>query len=58
MVPPRVVHAGPLAALEEQMAAFPHALNDDLVDSVGNAVLRFLKPPARKKSQARSVSPR
>lgn len=58
MIPPRVVHAEPLPALEEQMVAFPHALNDDLVDSVGNAVLRFLKPPARPKAAARSVSPR
>jgi hypothetical protein len=57
LVPPRVVHVEPLAALEEQMVAFPKAPNDDLVDSVGNAVLRFLKPPARKKAAARSVSP-
>jgi phage terminase large subunit-like protein len=57
-VPPRVVHARPLRALEEQMCAFPKALNDDLVDSVGNAVLRFLKPPPRKRAAARSVTPR
>lgn len=57
MIPPRVVHAAPLSALEEQMTAFPHALNDDLIDSTGNAVLRFLKPPARKRASVRSVSP-
>lgn len=58
LIPTRVVHAEPLPALEEQMVAFPKAPNDDLVDSVGNAVLRFLKPPARPKAAARSVSPR
>lgn len=58
MVPPRVVHAQPLPALEEEMVAFPHALNDDMLDAVGNAVLRFLKPPAKKKAAVRSVSPR
>jgi phage terminase large subunit-like protein len=58
MVPPRVVHARRLPALEEQMTAFPHALNDDLVDSVGNAVLRFLKPPPQRRAVARSVTPR
>jgi phage terminase large subunit-like protein len=58
MVPPRVVHARKLPALEEQMVAFPRALNDDLVDSVGNAVLRFLKPPPRKQSGVRSITPR
>lgn len=58
LIPTRVVHAEPLPALEEQMVAFPKAPNDDLVDSVGNAVLRFLKPPARPKAAVRSVSPR
>lgn len=58
MIPTRVVHAERLTALEEQMVAFPKGPNDDLVDSVGNAVLRFLKPPARPKAAARSVSPR
>lgn len=58
LIPTRVMHAEPLTALEEQMVAFPKAPNDDLVDTVGNAVLRFLKPPARPKAAARSVSPR
>lgn len=58
LIPSRVMHAEPLPALEEQMVAFPKAPNDDLVDSVGNAVLRFLKPPRRKRAAARSVSPR
>lgn len=56
LIPTRVVHAEPLPALEEQMVAFPKAPNDDLVDTVGNAVLRFLKPPARPKAAVRSVS--
>jgi phage terminase large subunit-like protein len=54
LLPPRVVHAEPLPALEEQMCAFPNGLNDDLVDSVGNGVLRFLRPP--KKSPPPSAS--
>jgi hypothetical protein len=58
LVPPRVVHAEPLPALEEQMVGFPKGPNDDLVDSVGNAVLRFLRPPVRKKARARSIQPR
>jgi phage terminase large subunit-like protein len=48
LLPPRVVHAEPLPALEEQMCAFPKGLNDDLIDSVGNGVLRFLRPPKKK----------
>lgn len=58
LIPTRVVHAEPLPALEEQMVGFPKVPNDDLVDSVGNAVLRFLKPPVKKKAAARSVTPR
>ncbi|MFD9223806.1 hypothetical protein ACFWDI_28335 [Streptomyces sp. NPDC060064] len=48
LLPPRVVHAEHLPALEEQMCAFPNGLNDDLVDAVGNPVLRFLRPPPKK----------
>jgi hypothetical protein len=58
LLPSRVVHEEPLPALEEQQVAFPKAPNDDLLDSVGNAVLRFLKPPVKKRAAARSVSPR
>ncbi|MFD7999928.1 hypothetical protein [Streptomyces mirabilis] len=58
LIPTRVMHAEPLPALEEEMVGFPKAPNDDLVDSAGNAILRFLKPPARPKAAARSVSPR
>lgn len=58
LIPTRVVHAEPLPALEEQMVAFPRTPNDDLVDSVGNAVLRFLKPPSKPRAAVRSVSPR
>lgn len=47
MVPPRVVHEKRLLALEEEMVAFPKGLNDDLIDSVGNGVLRFLRPPKK-----------
>lgn len=48
LLPARVVHAEAIPVLEEQMCAFPNGLNDDLVDAVGNPVLRFLRPPARK----------
>lgn len=48
LLPPRVIHAEAIPALEDQMLAFPNGLNDDLVDAVGNAVMRFLKPPKRK----------
>jgi hypothetical protein len=58
LIPTRVMHAEPLPALEEQMVAFPKAPNDDLVDTVGNAVLRFLKPVQKPKAAVRSVSPR
>jgi phage terminase large subunit-like protein len=51
-----VVHAEPLPALEEQMCAFPNGLNDDMVDAVGNPVLRFLKPPKKRVPQASSGS--
>lgn len=54
MVPPRVVHEKRLLDLEEEMVAFPKGLNDDLIDSVGNGVLRFLRPP--KKSAPPSAS--
>jgi hypothetical protein len=47
MVPPRVVHEKRLLDLEDEMVAFPMGLNDDLVDSVGNGVLRFLRPPKK-----------
>lgn len=47
MVPPRVVHEKRLLDLEEEMVAFPKGLNDDLIDSVGNGVLRFLRPPKK-----------
>jgi hypothetical protein len=39
----RVRHRSKLPALEQQMVAFPKAGTDDLVDSVGAAVLRMLK---------------
>lgn len=47
MVPPRVVHEKRLLDLEDEMVAFPKGLNDDLVDSVGNGVLRLLRPPKK-----------
>jgi hypothetical protein len=56
LLPPRVVHARKIPALEDQLIGFPRAPHDDLVDAVGNAVLRFLKPP--KKDPPASASSR
>jgi hypothetical protein len=58
LIPTRVTHAQPLYTLEEQMVAFPNGPNDDLVDSVGNAVLQYLRPGRRPKVKARSMNPR
>lgn len=58
LVPPRVVHAEPLPALEEQMVGFPRVPNDDLVDSVGNPVLRFLRPEPKKQARTQSIAVR
>jgi phage terminase large subunit-like protein len=52
----RVVHGADLRALEEQMVGFPAAPNDDMVDAVGTAVLRFLNPPVKKNVRVQSFS--
>jgi hypothetical protein len=46
----RVFHLGRLSSLEEQMIGFPKAPHDDMVDSVGSAVCRFLdgRKPAQR----------
>jgi hypothetical protein len=56
MVPPRVVHEKRLLDLEDEMVAFPKGLNDDLVDSVGNGVLRFLRPPKKQAPPSASTA--
>lgn len=43
----RVVHTARLNAAEEQMVSFPKAPNDDMVDAIGSAVTRLLRPPKR-----------
>lgn len=43
----RVVHSERLGAAEEQMVAFPKAPNDDMVDAIGSAVTRLLRPPKK-----------
>lgn len=52
----RVNHEVRLAALEEQMVAFPKAAHDDLVDAVGNGVDRFLNPPKKKTAGVKTTS--
>lgn len=53
-----VLHAAGLGDLEAEMAAFPRAPHDDLVDAVGSGVAYFLHRDGRKRVQAgaRSVS--
>jgi len=58
LIPTRVLHQQQLYALEEQMVSFPNGLNDDLVDSVGNAVLRFLSPLRKQKVKTKTLTPR
>lgn len=53
----RVLHAKRLDRLEEQQIAFPKAPHDDMVDSVGTALIYFLGPRrAAPKSGATSAS--
>ncbi len=37
----KVYHTRPLVQLEQQMVAFPRAVNDDMVDATGSAILYF-----------------
>lgn len=43
----RVVHTVRLGSAEEQMVGFPKAPNDDMVDAIGSAVTRLLRPPKK-----------
>src|SRR3546814_7117470 len=43
-IPSRVVHTARLQQAEEQMVGFPRMQHDDIVDAVGNPILKFLKP--------------
>ena len=52
----RVWHERHLAAVEEEMVAFPKGPHDDLVDAVGTAVDVFLGKSAVKRSSIRSMS--
>jgi phage terminase large subunit-like protein len=45
----RVLHEVRLPEVEAQMCSFPKAPHDDMVDAVGNAVCRLLRPKAPKK---------
>lgn len=51
----RVLHARRLPELEAQMAAFPKAPNDDMVDAVGSAVNLLLRPPGRRRQSGAST---
>lgn len=54
-IPTRVVHTARLQAVEENMIGFPKLKHDDLVDAVGNPILKFLKPVRKQGRSARSV---
>lgn len=58
MSPSRVLHEKPFPSLEEQMLNFPHGSNDDLVDAVGNAVLKYLRPDSGPKPGLKVRRPR
>ncbi len=58
LIPTRVYHSKQIYALEEQMVNFPKGPNDDLVDAVGNAVLRYLRPEKKIKVRGRTITPR
>lgn len=58
MAPPRVLHEKQIPALEEQMINFPQGANDDLVDAVGNAVLKYLRPDKGPKPGLKVRTPR
>lgn len=58
MSPTRVLHTKKIPALEEQMINFPKGANDDLVDAVGNAVLKYLRPEKRPKPGIKIRQPR
>jgi phage terminase large subunit-like protein len=45
--PTRVLHTERLQQAEEQMVGFPRMAHDDIVDAVGNPILKFLKPVAK-----------
>jgi phage terminase large subunit-like protein len=55
-VPARVVHSARLQAAEEQMIGFPRLAHDDIVDAIGNPVLKFLKPVQKQRPTARQSS--
>ena len=58
MEPTRVLHAKKIPSLEEQMINFPNGANDDLVDAVGNGVLKYLRPEQKIKTRIRTKTPR
>ena len=58
MSPTRVLHVDKIPRLEEEMINFPKGANDDLVDAVGNAVLKYLRPEQRPKPGRKIRQPR
>lgn len=53
-IPSRVLHTSRIPQAEEQMVGFPKLKNDDIVDAIGNPILKFLKPAKVQRREARS----
>lgn len=53
-IPSRVLHTARLQQAEENMVGFPKLKHDDIVDAVGNAVLKLLAPPKKAAPQRAS----
>jgi phage terminase large subunit-like protein len=55
--PTQVFHEKVLSKLEDQMCEFPKGANDDMVDAVGTAVLRWIVPEKRRKARITMRTP-
>jgi hypothetical protein len=51
----RVLHTTRHGSAEEQMVGFPKAPNDDMVDAIGSAAVRMLRPPKKDSMGGRNI---